>query len=553
MKKVIILLTLFIAIKTNAQELSTFFTPNSNSLIIDFCQHDGNTYLLINNEKDSIIRGTGEVITSGNFKSTLIKKGDGEDDVILGLEVGSGAIVESRVFVDNDKLFLSVSTNSDLVLNDDTFYVEGNFNNFFLFNVTESPVLVEQLFHTEYDVMPHVFVDIEQVSFLFFMKSKMMYSAFNDSLTLNTKGKYEGYSVTAKWENSGFSVLNEESYFFYDTEEINYYPFTFKTQQGSAPLVSVLCLGLQLFKDGELIAETDSFDSKKHVFLLADNSNQTNMSPLVLAHDRGYSAKLEAFYQKGDKWFFYFNPVFVKEFCFGEQCLQNNQITDPLRVQLTEYSWETGDGLLDKYPDNFNFSMRSCKIINDELYILGEYSGDAGFINSKDIYFGKESKSSYFLAKYSGSSISWPIIIRGIDVPLSFVDFYTENQFKYYDNAFCISGDYSAGMVLGKDSVTAKTGNDMFFATVSKDIVSVNYSSSENNFGIYPNPTSNQLTIATDVTLQNAQFVVYSTSGQQVLNGSTNGTINVSSLNSGMYLLQIEQAGAKVKKLFVVE
>ena len=62
-----------------------------------------------------------------------------------------------------------------------------------------------------------------------------------------------------------------------------------------------------------------------------------------------------------------------------------------------------------------------------------------------------------------------------------------------------------------------------------------------NNFVITPNPTSDWLTIQMDY-ITSAYYQLFSTDGKLVLEGTINGsqnTIDVSSLNTGMYIVKL--------------
>lgn len=54
---------------------------------------------------------------------------------------------------------------------------------------------------------------------------------------------------------------------------------------------------------------------------------------------------------------------------------------------------------------------------------------------------------------------------------------------------------------------------------------------------IYPNPSSTKIQVITS--FQNAQFRILNLQGQEVLNGSTNETINISNLSSGVFIVQV--------------
>ena len=72
---------------------------------------------------------------------------------------------------------------------------------------------------------------------------------------------------------------------------------------------------------------------------------------------------------------------------------------------------------------------------------------------------------------------------------------------------------------------------------------------SNNEFTIYPNPTSNILNIKTKHDIKNV--VIYNVQGQQVLVGK-NKSVNVSNLALGIYLLKVETTnGSFTTKRFI--
>jgi hypothetical protein len=145
--------------------------------------------------------------------------------------------------------------------------------------------------------------------------------------------------------------------------------------------------------------------------------------------------------------------------------------------------------------------------------------------------------SNVFITDVRGHTVfTEPFVVRTYDKPIALARVAFESA-KLIDDKLIFNVPFSIGLIVGTDTILARTAGDDAIVTIDLSEIanSANHKAIENEVSIFPNPTSNQLTITTDLTLQNAQYVVYSTNGQQVLNGSTNGTINVSSLNSGMY------------------
>lgn len=71
---------------------------------------------------------------------------------------------------------------------------------------------------------------------------------------------------------------------------------------------------------------------------------------------------------------------------------------------------------------------------------------------------------------------------------------------------------------------------------------------------IYPNPVGNQLNMETSVDLTDRIATVFDISGKRVLNSKlTSNSLNVSKLQSGVYLLQLETEGKVMTKKFIKE
>jgi len=76
---------------------------------------------------------------------------------------------------------------------------------------------------------------------------------------------------------------------------------------------------------------------------------------------------------------------------------------------------------------------------------------------------------------------------------------------------------------------------------------------SNNEVLIYPNPTSGELNIVSDVLLK--QILLYSSDGRLLLSESMNSAshrIDVSSMESGIYLLELSsELGVRVQRLII--
>ena len=75
-----------------------------------------------------------------------------------------------------------------------------------------------------------------------------------------------------------------------------------------------------------------------------------------------------------------------------------------------------------------------------------------------------------------------------------------------------------------------------------------------NNFSIYPNPTSTGFVTITSNNSEVMSVAVYDILGKQVINQTINNNrLNVSGLNSGIYIIKISQNNASVTKKLVIK
>lgn len=79
--------------------------------------------------------------------------------------------------------------------------------------------------------------------------------------------------------------------------------------------------------------------------------------------------------------------------------------------------------------------------------------------------------------------------------------------------------------------------------------------SAENNFKIYPNPVRNTLLIETDKNFNEGEYLLYSSTGKKILSGSIQNitTVDVSGLETGMYIVRIMNKNQSISKSFIVK
>jgi len=76
--------------------------------------------------------------------------------------------------------------------------------------------------------------------------------------------------------------------------------------------------------------------------------------------------------------------------------------------------------------------------------------------------------------------------------------------------------------------------------TGSSGVTSVAQNNSLQNFNVYPNPVKDILNIGFNSSTDNFQYNLTDVTGKQVKNGSGAGSINISELNKGIYILKIQ-------------
>ena len=77
---------------------------------------------------------------------------------------------------------------------------------------------------------------------------------------------------------------------------------------------------------------------------------------------------------------------------------------------------------------------------------------------------------------------------------------------------------------------------------------------STNGFSVYPNPTATGFVNITSTNSDAISVIVYDILGKQVINSALNNNrLNVSTLNTGVYILKISQNNATVTKKLVIK
>ena len=92
----------------------------------------------------------------------------------------------------------------------------------------------------------------------------------------------------------------------------------------------------------------------------------------------------------------------------------------------------------------------------------------------------------------------------------------------------------------------ASFANDNSQVIMDTEIASIEKISGENQLNIHPNPVKNNLYV--DTFKRSLEFHIYAINGTELKTGKTNGVINVSDLDNGMYILTTEYGSEKFIK-----
>lgn len=183
---------------------------------------------------------------------------------------------------------------------------------------------------------------------------------------------------------------------------------------------------------------------------------------------------------------------------------------------------------------------------NNDVYVTGYFSSNnidfnpnsgyayqSGWAGGNDVFMTKILYSGAFgYARRMGSTGN----DDGFDILIKNSSLYTVGRFEGtsdFDPESSISNLISNG---GQDSYVQKLSENTLD---SEDFIAL-------NFEIYPNPVSTTLSLKTELTDYN--YTIYSIEGKIVKQGNSNmseASVDVSNLNSGIYLVELESEGSK--------
>lgn len=228
--------------------------------------------------------------------------------------------------------------------------------------------------------------------------------------------------------------------------------------------------------------------------------------------------------------------------------------SNPIQIASFEYpatgythqNWLTEDRnymLLGDEGDEFDFGFNTRTIVFnisdlDNIVLHMEYEGETSSVDHNGYVIGDK----YYLANYSSGLrvVDISDIENGNMTASSYFDSYPSNNNANYDGSWNVYPFFESGNIV-------ISGTNGF--TLVRDNSSLDSSDTElENFNLYPNPAKNKLTInSKNDPLK--QIEVFNVLGQRIINlnfsSSLSENIDISSLNTGMYLVKINNLTTK--------
>lgn len=213
---------------------------------------------------------------------------------------------------------------------------------------------------------------------------------------------------------------------------------------------------------------------------------------------------------------------------------------------ITHQGWFTEDHryfILGDEGDESNFGFNTTTRVFDLLdldnpVLSFEYTGPTAAIDHNGYVVG----NYYFLANYSAGMRALDIsdIANGNINEIGFFDSTPSNNNTNFDGTWNVYPFFASGNIV-------MSGEEGFFLVNNPDILGIE-DIPPGDFSMSPNPARNRLTIASkNETI--SQIAIYNVLGQLVINktfsNNSSETLNISKLNSGMYLVKINNTTSK--------
>ncbi|MFW5766918.1 MAG: T9SS type A sorting domain-containing protein [Bacteroidota bacterium] len=191
-------------------------------------------------------------------------------------------------------------------------------------------------------------------------------------------------------------------------------------------------------------------------------------------------------------------------------------------------------------------------ISNNTLILSGHSMSDAGYEKTEDAYI-HGNYDGWFVGMDTTGAVLWDKILGSFESDLWPVLFKTSNNIAVGMGTLSlfISGDLTESTYVPEG--TGDPDNWLFRMTVPT--LNVKESVSELNASLYPNPATTKIHVHLP-DARTAELSMYSLSGKLLMKANVNGPqeiIDISSLKSGMYMVEIRQNNSIKRSKLVVE
>jgi hypothetical protein len=189
---------------------------------------------------------------------------------------------------------------------------------------------------------------------------------------------------------------------------------------------------------------------------------------------------------------------------------------------------------------------------NNDFYISGYFRQiiDLNPSNSLQTWLTSSGNFDVFIGKFNGTTnaLIWARRFGGAN------NVYV-NDLKISNAKMLFAGNFAGTIDFdpnsGTESVTSQGGGDNYLLSLNETSLLSNELFEDEYISIYPNPVASILNLQTE--LSDFNYTIYSIEGKIVKQGKSNiseTSVDVSNLNAGIYLVELESNGSKsIKKI----
>lgn len=223
-------------------------------------------------------------------------------------------------------------------------------------------------------------------------------------------------------------------------------------------------------------------------------------------------------------------------FVFNEPTLGDVVATfDVDEAKAMDYPFSNGSSLVDDFEGEINFTFSGFPQTSAVTGTIHASIDGQGTL----MLPGATTISNVIRYKTIDTTYANVVVLGDIEI--------IRNQYEYYDIANTSLPVFTHTTLIAQNvgSTTPISAQTLVLSSVeADDFVSLNEANSF-EFGVYPNPATNEITLNGDFT-SNAVATIYDQSGRIVLSSTiTSGSnLNISSLESGIYIVSIQDNGA---------